>query len=73
MDISAEADELGTWSNLTLSAHRRAATYLGDSFQPSGCKSLEPVEKNEVVWGTRGARHSTYGSITGVLHQGCGR
>ena len=52
MDRSAANDEPKTRSNLTLSDLRRAATYLGASFRPSGFNSLELVKKNEVVWGT---------------------
>ena len=54
MDRSAEADGPGTWRNLYLSAQSRAATYLGDSLQPSVVRVLEPLQKNKVVWGTHG-------------------
>ena len=35
-----------------MSAMRRGATYLGDSFQPSGFKWLDRVQNNEVMLGT---------------------
>ena len=53
----AKAEEPKTWS-LAVSALRIAATHLGDTFQPRRFRSLEPVQNDEIIYGTKELRNT---------------